>query len=206
MNRQALKIVGCDHLGGCVLTGDPRCHTPKLWTELLKKYAPRSLIDIGCGAGHAVEWWLSRNVRAEGVDGFVTALMEATRRNPGLTECLFLHDYTRGPWPQHEETTWDLGWCCEFVEHVEENYRQCFLETFRRCRSLAMTHALPGQDGFHHVNCQPDEYWIEQVTNAGLIYDQRATEHCRRVAEPNSFASQSLLIFTNRRIPHGTNP
>ena len=28
---------------------------------------------------------------------------------------------------------------------------------------LFMTHAIPGQPGHHHVNCQDSSYWIDQL-------------------------------------------
>ena len=27
-----------------------------------------------------------------------------------------------------------------------------------------MTHAVPGQKGHHHVNCQPTPYWVNHLT------------------------------------------
>jgi len=31
-----------------------------------------------------------------------------------------------------------------------------------------MTHAVPGQAGHHHVNCQPAEYWVEKLATRGF--------------------------------------
>jgi hypothetical protein len=40
-----------------------------------------------------------------------------------------LHDYTQGPFRKRQK--FDLCWCCEFVEHVEEEYVSNFLATFQ---------------------------------------------------------------------------
>ena len=38
-----------------------------------------------------------------------------------------------------------------------------FINDFKLCNYVAMTYAPPGQGGYHHVNCQPKEYWIENL-------------------------------------------
>jgi len=42
-------------------------------------------------------------------------------------------------------------------------------------RYLAMTYAPLGSGGYHHVNCQPEEYWIKLIEVAELRYDQNLT-------------------------------
>ena len=42
-----------------------------------------------------------------------------------------------------------------------------------------MSWAIPGQGGFGHVNCQPNEYIIEQVEGRGWAYNAAESEHLR---------------------------
>ena len=41
---------------------------------------------------------------------------------------------------------------------------------------IVRTHGLPGQPGHHHVNNQPQEYWIENSNNATIGYLSTMTD------------------------------
>ncbi len=57
-----------------------------------------------------------------------------------------------------------------------------------------MTFAEPGQTGWHHVNCQPAEYWIEKVTPLGFRFDEELTKSARQVAATGHFAKRGLVF------------
>lgn len=86
----------------------------------------------------------------------------------------------------------------EFVEHAEERFVPNILATFARCRYVAMTHALPGQGGHHHVNEQHSGYWIEKLASVGHVYDDATTQEARSICEPATFARRTLLLFEKR--------
>ena len=64
---------------------------------------------------------------------------------------------------------------------------------FRRGRLLLMTHALPGQPGWHHVNCQDGAYWIDVVTAAGFRLDDDLTRQTRALA--HGYYARTGLAF-----------
>lgn len=89
----------------------------------------------------------------------------------------------------------DMVWSCEFVEHVEERYMPNFLVTFGSSdRYIMLTYAEPGQLGWHHVNCQPAEYWIDQLTGIGFRFDQSLTEMSRAVAGQGHYHRKGLAF------------
>jgi hypothetical protein len=45
-----------------------------------------------------------------------------------------------------------------------------------------MTHGLPGQEGHHHVNCQPTEYWIDHLASRGYKELAEDSRELRRIA------------------------
>jgi hypothetical protein len=62
---------------------------------------------------------------------------------------------------------------------------------------ILMTHATPGQGGHHHVNCQPQEYWVETLGGYGYLLSSIDTAHVRKLAERDDarhFATG--LVFT----------
>jgi hypothetical protein len=57
----------------------------------------------------------------------------------------------------------DLVHCQEVVEHIEEKYIDNLLKSLACGKYIVMTNALPNQGGYHHVNEQTTEYWIEHL-------------------------------------------
>jgi len=166
-----------------------------MWSYMIEKYNIKNMIDVGCGAGYALDYFKDLGVKVKGVEG----CEEAVERNLVSRDMLVLHDYENdGAYIPPEE--FDLCWCCEFVEHVEEKYMNNFLETFKKSKVLAITYAFPGQMGWHHVNEQHESYWINAIENIGFIYDQKDTMEMRTQAKIDSdkYAANVGSHFENR--------
>lgn len=165
--------------------GDPASWCPALWRELLKEFSPETVMDVGCGEGHAVRWWRGINeILCRGIDGLPLNI------DRGVT---FLedHDLTVAPyiWPC------DLVWCCEVVEHIEEKHVDKVLDTLCNGSVVAMTHATPDQLGYHHVNCQPAEYWVSKMVARGYNHSVERSEKWRVVAEEGTYFRRTGLVF-----------
>ena len=129
-----VPLITDDHLGGFIRGGDPDTIDPAVWRWLVRTYGPRSVIDIGCGEGHAL-WWFREKAGIKDVVG-VEGSAKALEHSP-LADRIILHDYTTGPYEPKRE--FDLAWSCEFVEHVEEEFVDNFMQTFDSARVVAMT-------------------------------------------------------------------
>jgi hypothetical protein len=175
---QQIRPTGADsHLGGYSSgpIGDVATYYPNLWTWAIKLLDIRSVIDIGCGEGQSVEFFLRAGCETVGVEGY-----EPAARNGRVADRIVVHDYTKGPYVPDRQ--FDMAWSCEFVEHVEEKYLGNFLATFSSARSVFMTYAKPGQGGHHHVNERDEEYWIAKLTSCGFELDRDLTECGRLIA------------------------
>jgi SAM-dependent methyltransferase len=169
------------HLGGYLKGGDSGSYNPDLWAWLLRYRKVRSVIDVGCGEGHAIQWFRDHGCRVLGVEGI-------EQPDPDIVQ----HDYTQGPWRTRRK--FDLCWSCEFVEHVAPEYEKNFLATFKAAPLLLMTHAT-GSGGHHHVNYQQPGYWIERVEALGFELDRRLTKRTRELANPHGYYRQTGLAF-----------
>jgi SAM-dependent methyltransferase len=171
-----LTMVEENHVGGFLIEKDPATYMPKLWEYIIKTYNVNSILDIGCGMGHAIGEFSSHiplnNIT--GVDGSTFV-----KENSTYSDNIIFHDFTSGELILEQE--FDFGWCCEFVEHIEEKYKANFLSLFSKCKILAITYAEPGQEGHNHVNCQPKEYWINELALYGFKYDEQLTENLKVV-------------------------
>jgi hypothetical protein len=191
---QAIGGKGFEHLGGYVPGGDPNTYYPALWEWLVDDYGVRSVLDVGCGDGQALDWFAGQGCTVYGIDGIEQPEDDRIEQ----------HDFTKGPWKVRGNRiagAYDLVWCCEFVEHVEEQYVPNFLEAFLASPLVLLTHALPGQGGHHHVNCQADGYWIWQAGKIGYACDLELTHRCRALAaqedipeHANYFARSGLVL------------
>jgi SAM-dependent methyltransferase len=157
---------------------------PAVLRYLAARYGIGSMLDVGCGPGGMLDEAIALGVLAAGVDGD-PYVCEADRR-------IILHDYTTGPLVIPVE----LIWCTEFVEHVEEAYLGNVLATFSEphVRVLYLTAAPPGFPGWHHVNCQPESYWIKLLTERGWGLDVEATLWVRHNGD-HVFSRRQGLVF-----------
>ncbi len=161
------------HLGGWALDGDGGTYYPNMWKYIVDTYNIKSVLDIGCGRGYSSRFFKSLGCTVKGIDGSVAA-KELTL----LEENEFVsHDYTKGF--SNIQENFDFGWSCEFVEHVEEQYINNFLNDFSKCKYLAITFAEIGQTGHHHVNENTMEYWIEKIENSGFSFLNEETQILR---------------------------
>ena len=97
---------------------------------------------------------------------------------------------------------YDLVWCCEFVEHVEERYVPNIVPSLSLGTLVAMTHAVPGQGGHHHVNCRTSDYWIGVMAAIGYQLDNALTAIAKNLAgrektipRPANYFAQTGKVF-----------
>jgi SAM-dependent methyltransferase len=197
------KLITDGHLGGYFAAtedcpyGDEKTYLPQVWDKFIELFKPKTMLDVGCGEGHAVNYFRAKGVEGYGIDGCRYAVDRKICRH------IVLHDYTKGPLnfdeahtvdDQQIPTDYDFCWSAEFVEHVEERFSVNFLASFAVCKIVAMTHGLPGQGGYHHVNCRAPEYWIERMKQIGFTYDKELTEKIRTEL-PHGYWGRSGLLF-----------
>lgn len=181
-----------EHLGGHANKTNIDIGALKL---LINKFQPKSFLDIGCGPGGMVELASQNGLYSRGIDGDHTI----DRFDPNH---FIVHDFTKGPAPL--DRTFDLGWSVEFVEHVYADYIPIYIQAFKACKVILLTYAPPGFGGHHHVNEQPEEYWLDVMKKYGFKYDQQTTQEVRNASTLNlkkksrkAFVKHRGLIFIN---------
>jgi SAM-dependent methyltransferase len=182
-----------NHLGGYIEGGDPHTYMPDIWGYLTIKYGLRSVLDVGCGTGQNLKWFRDyRKSPALGIEGDPTAIAKSI-----LPEITIQHDYTVDKYvPRH---SFDLGLCTEFAEHVEQQYEDNWFSTLKLCRYVLFSHATPGQDGYHHVNCQETEYWLKRFEQNNFSNIESETKILRNTDKllRAPWCRSTLLFFKN---------
>lgn len=159
----------------------------------IEKYNIKSFLDVGCGPGGMVELAHDSGLDALGIDGDYTV----KRINPQL---VMIHDFTVGkPFLNHK--IYDLGWSCEFLEHVPAEFMDNYMDAFFHCKRIAVTHALPGQGGHHHVNEKDANYWLDEFMFRGFLFDINATNELRKNSSMDEkFVRHTGLVFWNSNL------
>jgi hypothetical protein len=154
------------HLGGNFFKKDPATFCPSAWKYIIEKFQFQSVTDVGSGKGYAGKWFFDQGLDTTCIEGLEENV------NNSLYPAI-LHDLTERPFIKSV----DFVNCIEVVEHIEEQYLENLLTTLCQGRYLLMTHAIPGQKGWHHVNCQLSDYWINHLKskNFELLTDDTKT-------------------------------
>lgn len=179
-----------EHLGGYIVNmtnhGDPNTYSTEVWDWMMEN-GIKSIMDVGCGEGHSTKYFIDHGIDSIGIEGGENAY-----RNSPVKENLILNDFTESTFIPKKR--YDAVWCCEFVEHVKEEYSENFLKTFDYADKIFMTHAVVGQDGYHHVNCQSSEYWIEKLEKRGFRYNDSLSTYLRSITD-KMHVKNTLLVF-----------
>ncbi len=129
--------------------------------KVLDYYKPTSVLDVGCGVGQSLDWFVEREVDAVGLEGSALAISKARHpdriRQVNLNQAVNLH------------RTFDLVWCFEVIEHIHPRFEPALLKTLTSHGDhLVISAARPGQGGEGHFNEQHPEYWIDRSPNLVL--------------------------------------
>lgn len=154
-----------------------------IWAKKIYPNA-KTLIDIGCGPGWQVQLANELGFFALGIDGDLNC-------KPDI-----IHDFTLGKPPINKQ--FDIAWSVEFLEHVEEQYVDNFLTLFAKCNLIICT-ASPLKSGYHHVNPQKQEYWIEKFKNYGLEFSEKLSIELKNNSTmKRDFIRQRGMVFLNK--------
>ena len=146
--------------------------TKQVVLDIVEQFSPRSVLDVGCGAGWYLAEFAHAGVDAKGVE-LAKAGVDLCRRQGLTVEQFDLTDRSKSM-----PFRGDLVFCVEVAEHLPESSADLLVErlTASADRFIVMTAAHPGQDGTNHFNCQPKKYWIDKVTSCGFQYERELTE------------------------------
>lgn len=160
MNKELPK-----HLGGHA----NRTHIDENTLKyLINNFKIKSMYDIGCGPGGMIDLVMKLGIKAIGIDGDFTINFPKHLN-------IIIHDFVTGPL---NLDLVDLGWSCEFLEHVEEKYAQNYFSVFKKCKIICCTFATTSR-GYHHVNVQDQYYWDKIFHSYGFEKDCDATNSIR---------------------------
>jgi SAM-dependent methyltransferase len=157
----------------------------ELLSRVLEQLEPTSVLDVGCGTGKSLDFFLARGLDAFGIEGSSLAISRAA--NPHRILCANLER------PIDLGRRFDLVWSFEVAEHIDGRYADNLVRTLTtHADAVVMSAAVPGQGGEGHLNEQPPQYWIERFARMRFDYDRSLTSYLRQSTDTHS---QNILAF-----------
>jgi cyclopropane fatty-acyl-phospholipid synthase-like methyltransferase len=154
--------------------------------KTLELFNPKSVLDLGCGVGKSLDYFLSKGIFVTGVEGSKIAI-----RKSNHPELIIQYNLE---WELNLNKKFDLVWSLEFVEHIHPKFVNNLLKTFsNHSDKIVMSAAQPRQRGFWHLNEQPETYWIKQFEKYGYRFNKDKTEELREI-EPLDL-TKNMLVF-----------
>lgn len=192
MTYEGLSNISDDdapHLGGNIDEGDPLTFAPSVWDYLIDRFAVKSVLDLGSGLGYSSHYFFKHGLQVIAVEG----LRQNVEKSLYPSVCL---DLTKSS----VLCKVDLVHCQEFVEHIEERFIENVLNSLKCGKIICMTHALPGQGGYHHVNEQSQEYWVSNLrkSNFDILFED--TKRIRYLAAKDNamYLAKTGLVASNK--------
>lgn len=140
--------------------------------------SPKTVIDVGCGPGHMMAALEARGIRTFGVDIASAALARAKDKGVSVQ-----HFDLTVEGPSLPGTSYDLAISCEVAEHLDARFAEKFVKHMCAASDVIyLTAAEPNPSmgpGLHHVNEQPNEYWIARFEQSGFVLDECLTASAR---------------------------
>jgi SAM-dependent methyltransferase len=179
-----------EQLGGCSLEPIP------LLKGCLEIFGPASILDVGCGTGKSLDWFLSQGIDVLGMEGSEIAIQHA--RNPDRIRHTNLNEAV------DLQRTFDLVWCFEVAEHIHPDFTDTFVQTLtHHSTNLVMSAAHLGQGGIGHFNEQPREYWIAKLNEHGYQHDDAARD---RLVRDWTWYPENLFVFRKKPLGDASTP
>ena len=157
---------------------------------IMQQVTPRSVLDVGCGTGASLAWFLGRGVHGVGLEGSTLAIaaspVASKIRQADLREPIDLGE------------RFDLVWSYEVAEHLHPQHAGVFVDTLvAHGDCIVMSAARPGQGGERHFNEQEPEYWIEKFARRGFVVDEQLQSQLR--ASGDQFAGNIIAVRSAAR-------
>lgn len=157
----------------------------KIIDQIISKFHPQSILDVGCGTGVSLQYFLQKNIDAIGVENSRLAI-----RKSAVGEKIIRHNLKK---ELNLKKKFDLVWCFEVIEHIHPRFEAIFLNTLvLHSDRVIISAARPGQGGHGHFNEQLPEYWVKRFSDLRFQLNFEMTECLRNINETHS---ENILVF-----------
>ena len=158
--------------------------------KFLNKNNVKNIVDFGCGMGDYVKKFIKEEFDCEAYDGNPNTY----KLTDGIAKILDL------------SKNFDLNKKFDFVislevgEHIPKKYEQVYIDNLCNHTNnwLLISWAIIGQSGDGHINCQNNDYIINEIIKRGFEYDIESTDLLRSCASNAWWFKNTIMIFKKK--------
>jgi SAM-dependent methyltransferase len=180
-------------------TDDPAIRSVRTISDsIVKGFAPRSVIDVGCGTGALLKALRDRGCQVLGLEYSDAALRLCRKQQVPVLKFNLDKDTFSDP------RTFDVVVSMEVAEHLPARTADRYVKLLSSLSSVIVFTAAPpgqgGRTGTDHINEQPPSYWITKFTHLGFRHDEALSadwrERWKAAGDVALCYYQNLMIFT----------
>ena len=162
---------------------------------LFNHYKPNSIIDVGCGIGT----WL-KAAKELGINKFVGIDGNEIEEDFLLVSRKYIKIDNLETHKNINNEKYDLAISVEVAEHLHNNCSVHFVKTLTSYSDVVLfSAAIPYQEGEHHINCNPPQFWVDIFKKYGYdCYDFR-NDLMNMWEKVNPCYSQNILLFAKEK-------
>lgn len=164
----------------------------KIINILIKYYAPKSVLDIGCGVGTWLKAWKEASAtKVLGID--TNEMPENALYIPRKNIKVFDFEVDK----LDIEDKFDLAMSLECFEHITKKHEDNAFNTLVNSADIILFSAgIPFQVGTNHINCHKLAYWVDKFKQKGYkCYDIIRPECIKQSLNVGSWYMQNILVF-----------
>jgi len=168
--------------------------SPDIAQAIVADFAPRSVVDVGCGTGALLDAMRAHGCDVFGYEYSKAAIEYCRKRNLPVERFDVEKDQVAGA------RRCDVVVSMEVAEHLPAAVAERYVAMLAGLAPVVVfTAAIPGQGGNDHVNEQPHEYWIEKFSAHGFVLDRDTTQRWRadwqRGGRVRDWYYRNLMVF-----------
>ncbi len=150
----------------------------------------KTVVDFGCGLGDYSSAIISSGMSSEAYDGNPNT----PTLTKGLAKVLDLSI------PFDLEKKFDCVLSLEVGEHIPKEFEQVFINNICNHTNdlLILSWAVIGQGGDGHVNCQNNDYIINEIESRGFTYDATNSSVLRRSVSCAPWFRNTIMVFKKK--------
>lgn len=153
----------------------------------LKNQKVKKVLDLGCGMGDYARFFINNEIECDAYDG--------NPNTPNLTQGIGkVLDFTE---EFNLAETYECVLSLEVGEHIPNQYEQIFIDNLCRHskKYILLSWAVIGQGGDGHVNCQNNDYVINEMIKRNFTFLSKETNHFRNSVTNATWFINTIMLF-----------